>query len=239
MKRRAFAIFAALAAMAAACSPPTYVAYRSVSGDFTAAVPWGWNVIADADHDSFGQVTFIGPYDKDFFMGAPSLSVRWYKNYRAHAMRYGAVEMYANADDFIRQMITQVYAGKGALIFGKSAGPVETRPAIDRSQIPEITLAESGLPAKYFAVLSPTPASNGTTIGTVLDEKGRRSNQRYHEYAVVPINDGFYVLCYPATLRGHDKGIEAFLHLIGSFHPYTAGPGGVKIKIPGPQAAKS
>ncbi len=77
-----------------------------------------------------------------------------------------------------------------------------------------------------------------------MDREGNRVNQRYHEYAVVPIlvdgrEAGFYVLCYPATLGGHDKGMEIFRHLIGSFHPLTAGPGGVKIKNPGHRSSKS
>ena len=236
MKRRALAVFAALAALAAGCNPPPYVTYRSVSKDFSVAVPWGWSVVADADHDIFSQVTFIGPFDMDFYLGAPSLSVRWYKDYSPHAMRNGELEMYADADDFIRQSLQRVY-GKNAFVYGASLGPPESRPTIDPSRIPEITLNESGLPAKYFAVLSPTPASTGVTIGTVKDENGVLSNQRYHEYAVVTVGDGFYVLCYPATLRGHEKGLEAFRRLIGSFHPYTAGPGGAKIKIPGPRQA--
>lgn len=243
MRTRAIAIFAAAAAFAAACSPPPYASYRSVSRDFTVEAPWGWNVIADADHDSFSQVDFIGPFDKDFYLGAPTLSVRWYKPYVPHALRYGQVEMYSSSDDFIRQMLDQVY-GKDALVYGPSSAPLDARTPIDRKAIPRITLKESGLEAKYFAVLSPTPASTGVTIGTVVNDKGRRLNQRYHEYAVVPIDvngreAGFYVLCYPATVGGHDKGMKFFLELIGSFHPYTAGPGGPKITIPGPQRKRS
>jgi hypothetical protein len=236
MKMRALAFFAALAAFAAACGAPKSVVYRSVSGDFTAAVPWGWNVLADADHDVFSQVVFIGPFDLDFYLGAPSLSIRWYKDDRPHRMRHGELEMYAGADDFIRQTLAQVY-GKDAVLYGLGEGGLADRSPIDPGRIPEITLADSGLPAKYFAVLSPTPAPRGVTMGTIADASGRRLNQRYHEYAVVPVGDGFYVLCYPATVGGHDKGMEAFKRMIGSFHPYTAGPGGPKIRLPGPAAA--
>jgi hypothetical protein len=239
---RELCIFAAVAAFAAACNPPSFVAYRSVSDDFTVSAPWGWNVIADADHDSFSEVTFIGPFDKDFYLGAPSLSVRWYKPFSPHALRDGRMELYANSDDFIKQTLNDVY-GKDALVYGPSSRPLEDRTAIDRKAIPEITLKESGLPAKYFAVLSPTPATTGVTIGTVVDRDGRRFNQRYHEYAVVPIvvkgrEAGFYVLSYPATVGGHDKGMKYFREMLGSFHPYTAGPGGPKITIPGPQPSK-
>jgi hypothetical protein len=246
MKMRAFAIFAAFAALASGCSlftPPKYVTYKSVSGDFTVAAPWGWNVIADADHDAFSQVTFIGPFDVDFYLGAPTMSVRWFKPYRPHRLRDLRLEMYANSDDFIKQTLGDVY-GKSAIVYGPSSAALDDRAAIDRKDIPRITLKESGLPAKYFAVFSPTPAPTGITVGTVQTLDGQRLNQRYHEYAVVPIvvdgrEAGFYVLCYPATLGGHDKGMANFLRLIGSFHPFLAGPGGEKIKIPGPQAAKS
>jgi len=239
---RALAFFAAAAAFAASCSPPSYVSYQSVSGDFTVSAPWGWDVIADAQADGFAQVNFIGPFDKDFYLGAPSLSVRWYKPYRPHRLRNGSLEMYTSSDDFIKQTLDDVY-GKDAIVYGPSSLPLDQRPAADRKEIPTITLKGSGLDAKYFGVLSPTPAMSGVTIGTVVDLDGHRINQRYHEYAVVPIDvdgreAGFYVLTYPATLGGHDKGMEQFRHLIGSFHPYTAGPGGPKITIRGPRPAK-
>lgn len=243
MRMRAFAFIAAAAAFAAACSPPSYVSYRSVSNDFTVSVPWGWNVIADAQADAFSQVIFIGPFDKDFYLGAPTLSVRWFKPYRPHSLRDGRLEMYRNSDDFIKQTLDDVY-GRDALVYGPSATSLDRRVAIDRQAIPSIVLKGAGLNAKYFGVLSPTPAATGVTIGVVTDRDGHRINQRYHEYAVVPIlvdgrEVGFYVLTYPATLGGHDKGMEQFRHLLGSFHPYTAGPGGPKITIQGPQPTKS
>ncbi|HXT00586.1 MAG TPA: hypothetical protein VN915_07925 [Elusimicrobiota bacterium] len=239
MRLRALAFVAAAAALAAACNPPPYVSYRSVSGDFTVSAPWGWDVLADAQYDAFSQVTFIGPFDKDFYLGAPTLTVRWFKPFRPHAIRNGFTEMYTSSSDFIKQTLNDVY-GKDALVFGPSSRPLDQRVAIDRKDIPTITLNESGLDAKYFGVLSPTPATSGVTIGVVTDKDGRRINQRYHEYAVVPIlvdgrEAGFYVLTYPATVGGHDKGMDRFQHLIGSFHPYTAGPGGPKIVIPGPR----
>lgn len=241
MKMRALAFFAAAAAFTAACSPPPYVAYKSVSSDFTVSAPWGWDVLAEANYDGFAQVTFIGPFDKYFYLGAPSLSVRWYKPYRPHKLRDGRLEMYSSSDDFIKQTLNDVY-GKDSVVYGPSSAPLDVRPMADRRDIPKITLKESGLEAKYFAVLSTAPASAGVTLGTVVGYDGRRVNQRYHEYAVVPIvvdgrEAGFYVLTYPATLDGHGNDMEKFLHLIGSFHPYTAGPGGPKIAIPGPRKA--
>jgi hypothetical protein len=241
---RALAIFAALAALASSCSPPKYVAYKSVSNDFTVAAPWGWNVIADADFDAFSQVVFIGPFDVDFYLGVPSLSVRWYKPYRPHWMRDGRLEMYANSDDFIKQTLDGVY-GKDAIVYGVGVREDGGRVLVDKAHpIPTFLLKESGLPAKFFGVLSPTPTARGATIGTETNDEGRLVNVRYHEYAVVPIvvdgrEEGFYVLCYPATRAGHDKGLDRFRVLYNTFHPLTAGPGGPKIRIPGPQAEKS
>jgi hypothetical protein len=223
MRTRALGFFVLFAAFLAACSPPKYAHYKSVSGDFSAYVPWGWNVIAEADYDAFSEVKFIGPFDADFYLGAPSLSVRWYKRYRAHRLRDGRLEMYSDADDFVSQMLHQVY-GRDAVVM--SGGKILER----GKPIPEVVLHESGLTAKYFAVLSPAPAAVGT-VGAVQDVDGNWHNMRYHEYVVVPMEGGFYVLCYPATQLGHDKGMDRFNQLASTFHPYTAGPGGPKILI--------
>ena len=244
MKMRAFAVFAAATALASACTPPKYTSYKSVSNDFTVAVPWGWNVIADADYDGFSQVAFIGPYDADFYLGAPSLSVRWYKPYRPHRMRDGRVEMYASSADYIKQTLHDVY-GKDAIVYGLGYREDGGRVLVEKTRpIPTLPLKESGLPAQFFGVLSPTPAAPGNTLGTEKTGEGRLMNVRYHEYAVVPIvengrEEGFYVLCFPATKAGHDKGLKAWQALTNTFHPLTAGPGGAKIRVPGPQAAKS
>jgi hypothetical protein len=223
MRTRALGIFVVFAAFAAACSPPKYAHYKSVSGDFSVNVPWGWNVIAEADHDAYAEVKFLGPFDADFYLGAPSLSVRWYKRYRAHQLRGGRLEMYADGDDFINQMLRQVYGADSIVLSGG-------KPFDKKLPIPEVTLKESGLQAKYFGVLSPAPAAPGA-VGAVKDVDGNWHNMRYHEYAVIPMEGGFYVLSYPATQRGHDKAVDRFNVMASTFHPYTAGPGGEKITI--------
>ncbi len=238
MKLRVLRTIAVVAAVIAACSPPKFSHYRSVSGDWAAYVPSGWNVIADADHDGFSQAQFIGPFDADFYLGAPSFSVRWYKRYRPHLLRDNTLEMYADADDFINQMITQVY-GKDTIIYGQGRRDDNGRVLIQKSEIPTIRLKESRLEAKYFAVLSPTPAPAGNVNGIEKNKQdGRRYNVRYHEFAVVPMPSGFYVLCYPATRAGHDKGMQAFNTLVDSFLPYTDGPGGPKFKLPTVSASR-
>lgn len=231
----------AAVAVLAACKPPTYARYKSVSGDWAAYVPWGWSVVAEADGDAYAQAQFIGPFDSDFFLGAPSLSVRWYKRYRPHALRNDSLEMYADADDFINQMLGQIY-GKDADLYGVGRRPDQGRVVISRSEIPEVVLKESHLKAKYFAVLSPAaiPADSPNKWGIEKDPKtGGRFVVRYHEYAVISMPSGFYVLCYPATKLGHDKAMQAFNTLIETFHPYTDGPGGAKFLLPPMPAAAS
>lgn len=242
MTKRAWSFCAAAALALSACSAPKYARYRSVSGDFAVEAPWGWNVVADADHDAFAQVIFGGPFDADFFLGTPSLSVRWYKNYRPHPLQNGGVEMYSGVDDFIRQTLAQVY-GPDAVVYGDDfAKGGKIALLADRVPLPkgrssvDIALKATKLPAKYFAVVSRASARPGT-VGAVKDVDGAWHNVRYHEYAVVPMPGGFYVLCYPATMKGHDKGFDRFLGLIGSFHPYTDGPGGPKVVV-GPDGAK-
>ena len=226
MKMRVFFVFAALAA---ACSPPKFVAYRSVAGDFAASVPYGWNVITESEGGAFSQVSFIGPFDPDFYLGAPSLSVRWYKNYRPRRLRDGRLEMYAGGDDFARQTLHQVY-GDGSVLYGigsREDGGREILRAPER-----IVLRDSGLEATFFGVLSPAPAPAANRWGVDKGADGRPVNIRLHDYAVIPLEGGFYVLCYPATLRGYGKDAELFRTLLNTFHPYAAGPGGLRIRLP-------
>lgn len=231
MKRSVFAVLAAVAVFAAACSAPKYATYHSVSGDFQASVPWGWNVFTEADGDGFSQVDFVGPFDPDFFLGAPSLSVRWYKRYRPHRLRDGRLEMYADGDDFIRQMLHQVY-GDDSVLYGTGLREDGGREIVAKPET--IVLRESGLTATFFGVLSPAPAPEESKWGVGKDGQGRTVNVRLHDYAVIPMDGGFYVLCYPATQRGWGKGAELFRALVNTFHPLTAGPGGPRIRLPGP-----
>jgi hypothetical protein len=229
MKIRSVAsLFCAL--LFSACTPSKYASYKSVSGDYRVSVPRGWNIIADADYDAFSSAQFIGPFDPDFYLGVPSMSVRWYKSYARHRMRDGSLEMYADSQDFINQTLRQVYGSK-AVLYGTQRRDDGGRAIV--SQPEDIHLKESGLPAKFFGVLSPAPAPAGNRWGVDKDDQGRPVNIRLHDYAIVPVPGGFYVLCYPATLRGYDKGAELFRALVNTFHPLTAGPGGPKIRLPG------
>jgi hypothetical protein len=218
--RRLFVVV--LLAVAAACNAPKYARYESIHKDYTASVPWGWQVMTDSQDDVFAQTNFIGPFDPDFYLGAPSLSVRWFKRYRPHRLRDGRLEIYSGPDDFIDQMLKQVY-GPTYFLVGVDGKPVDA--------VSEITLKSSGLKAKYFTVLSATPAPENMRYG-VSEQKGTGKPfiLRKHAYAVVPLEGGFYVFCYPATEGGYDRFLDRFLGLIGSFSPRTAGPGGAKLK---------
>jgi hypothetical protein len=229
MKKLAFGIFVVSAVIAAACAAPKFISYRSVSGDFSAYVPWGWNVIAEADHDSFSEVKFLGQPDASFYLGTPSLSVRWYKRYRAHTLSDGRLEMYADADDFIKQMLQQVYGPNSVLVVGGRT--YEKREELQAGQsIPETVIPATGLTEKYFGVLSPAPAQP-SAVGAGRDVDGNWHNYRFHEYALIPMQGGFYVITYPATIAGHDKYLDRFNKLAISFHPYTDGPGGEKVML--------
>ncbi|MEK7381714.1 MAG: hypothetical protein AAB262_00325 [Elusimicrobiota bacterium] len=228
MKMRLLAV---LAVVSTACSAPRDVSYKSVFGDFTASAPWGWSVMTDRDADAFSQVNFIGPFDGDFYLGAPSLSVRWYKRYRPHALRDGRLEMYADADDFFNQTLKQVYGESDSIVYGgkrADGGREMIRRPVD------IVLRGSGLPAKFFTILSPASAPASNQWGLEQDKEGKSINMRMHAYALVPMEGGFYVICYPATRRGYDKHEERFRALLGSFRPLTAGPGGPKVRLAAP-----
>ena len=225
-----------LLAIAAGCNPPKYAVYESIGKDFTASVPWGWQVMTDQQDSDFAQATFIGPFDPDFYLGAPSLSVRWYRRYRPHRLADGRLELYTGADDFIRQTLRQVYGPEYVLL------TLDGKLAYDNARqteiIPEVTLKQSGLKAKAFTVESATPAPDANKWGISAQAgTGKPFVLRKHAYVVVPIEDGFYVLTYPATERGYENFLDKFAGLMGSFMPRTAGPGGAKIRVPGPRAS--
>ncbi|MBI4060956.1 MAG: hypothetical protein HY403_05940 [Elusimicrobia bacterium] len=222
-----------LLALAAGCRPPKYAVYESVDKDYSASVPWGWRVMTDRQDDDFTQAAFIGPFDPDFYLGAPSLSVRWFRRYRPHRLADGRLEMYGGPEDFIKQTLAQVYGPEYVLLTldGKASYDNERRVEV----IPEITLKKSGLKAKAFAVESATPAPEANKWGISSQSgTGKPFVLRKHAYVVVPVEDGFYVLTYPATERGYESFLDEFAGLMGSFLPRAAGPGGPPLRVPGP-----
>jgi hypothetical protein len=223
-----------LLALAAGCNPPKYASYESINKDFTASVPWGWQVMTDQQDNDFAQSTFIGPFDPDFYLGAPSISVRWYRKNRPHRLTDGRLEMYGGPDDFIKQMLSQVYGPEYFVL--TLDGKVSYDNAKHTAIIREITLKSSGLKAQAFAVESAVAVPDANKWGISADSKtGKAFVLRKHGYVVLPMEGGFYVLTYPATERGYENHLDKFAGLMGSFMPLTAGPGGPKVRVPGPQ----
>ena len=199
----------------AACSPPKYVPYKSIHGDWTTFVPWGWNVMTDEEKGTFTSTNFIGPFEPEFFLGAPSFSVRWHAYKRAHRLPDGLVEYYETADDYIRQMLRGVYGPQYHLVD-------EGNPA---REAPISAVKVAGRSAKHFAVLSAVPVPPKTQWGTSIDpDTNRIVNVRLHEYLVVPMEKGFYVLVYPATLKGFKLYQQQFNALVHGFTTLQDGP---------------
>lgn len=221
MKNRILGLMAAACVLVAGCNPPKYVSYRAVHGDYTVSVPWGWQIVTDQEGDgkAFAHANFIGSFHPSFYLGVPSMSVRWYRHYWPHKMRDGRLEMYADADDFTKQTLEQVYGPDYEL----------TTPVKD------INLRQSGLQAKLFVVLSRVKVPASTRNGVEEDEEtGDVYNVRQHAYVLVPMGEGFYVLTYPATRGGYGKFDENFNQLASTFLPITRGPGGRRVRLPGP-----
>lgn len=238
MKTRLPAAAVLCALFFAGCGGPKYNRhYVSVFKDFTVWAPWGWDVGADAQGKAFTEVRFVGPFDGDFFQGAPSLSVRWYRPHYAHQLRDGSMELYSSADDFIAQTLRGVYGfrpGKDdglVKLFGLEYPNDGGRQVLSAlSEIPTIPLHDSGLEAKYFVVRSPAPAPPNYRWGVDVNPKnGKPYNVRMHAYAVVSMPNGFYVLCYPATERGFRHYEDRFRAMLNTFKPLTSGPAGAKL----------
>ncbi|HAM35419.1 MAG TPA: hypothetical protein DEB40_10415 [Elusimicrobia bacterium] len=195
--------------LSAGCKAPKYAHYTSARGDFRCNVPWAWNVMFDFEGNHFNNTTFIGPFEPDFFLGAPSFSVRWYRRYATHRLRDNSLEMYSSADDFIKQTWAAVY------------GP-------DRIMLrPPHEILVAGRRAKHFVVLSAGPASPRARWGTAVDkDTGKSINPRQHAFVVLPMPSGFYVFAYPATRQGFGRYEPQFNQLVNSFVPLTDGPGG-------------
>ncbi|MBI4679305.1 MAG: hypothetical protein HY748_17155 [Elusimicrobia bacterium] len=217
----------AVCGLAAGCLFPEYYKYTSPFGDFTCEVPYGWSVKTDREEDIFTNVTFIGGFDPDFYLGAPSLSIRWHSSSRIHQLPNGFMEVYSDADDFIRQMLRSVY------------GPMENKDYFletpkdrPREGIREIALRTAMLPAKFFVVTAQIEVPKKWTWGVSVNKEGKTTLIRKHAYALVPMEGGFYVIVYPATMDGYEKYEKQYRMLLGTFKPLRSGPGGPAFEVP-------
>lgn len=204
----------ACAVLAAGCEPPKYVEYHSELGDYTCAVPYGWNVYFDRQENAFTSYTFVGPFDPDFFLGLPSLSVRWHANFKVHRLRDGSAEIYASADDYVRRTLDEVYGSK-------------------RQMIQEVhRVAVSGWEGRHFIVesMAEVPDKFNYGVEEAASSAGPKTAvARRHAYVILPMDNGFYVLVYPATRGGFEKYEKQFNHLVNTFKVHTDGPGGSKV----------
>lgn len=231
MKSTAFRGILLLAALAlTSCKPPKYALYTSEQRDFQVNVPWAWNVMTEHDEENFSNSTFIGPFEPDFYLGAPSLSIRWHKRYHPHRMPGGQLEMYSDPVDYIAQVLEKVYGPRYALLWKDQEGTfhpcVEDGPCIR-------TVTVNGREARSFVVQSAAPAQPGARWGTSVDtETGQTINPRQHAYVIVPMANGFYVLVYPATREGYPKYYDDFDFFAKSFLPLKDGPGGQPVARP-------
>ncbi len=200
------------------CSNPKYAHYASIWGDWRADVPWGWRVVTEGDAGRFTNTDFIGPFDPNFLMGAPSLSVRWHGYNQAHRLPDGQLEIYESVDDYVKQVLRDVYQPHAKMID-------------DVKDLPADTLLD-GRSGKHFVVTSPVRVPGDLKWGTVLDaDSGKPYNVREHAYVLVPMKRGFYVLIYPATKDDNGKEgypvYEAlFNQLVHSFQALKDGPDG-------------
>ena len=194
------------------CRAPKYALYTSVHRDFQCRVPWAWSVLFDEEEKHFTNTAFIGPFEPDFYLGAPSFGVRWYSRYATHRLRDGRLEMYAGADDFIKQTLHSVYGPERVMV----------------QDVHEILVA--GRKAKHFVALCAGPAHPKARWGTAVDKAtGAFINPRKHAYAVLPMPSGFYVIVYPATQQGFDRYESQFNQLVNTFVPLKDGPGGAQL----------
>ncbi len=168
----------------------------------------------DSEGTHFTNLTFIGPFESEFYLGAPSFSVRWYTRYATHRLRDGMLEMYGSPEDFTNQTLDAVYGKERRM----------DRPVQD--------LAVEGRRFKYFVVVSAGPVQPGARWGTAVDGAGKVINPRKHAYAILPTPSGFYVLTYPATRQAYAKYETQFAALVNSFVPLKDGPGGAPLSPP-------
>ncbi|MDE2237718.1 MAG: hypothetical protein KGK30_07505, partial [Elusimicrobia bacterium] len=206
-----------LAAVLGGCSTPKYASYHSIWGDWRADVPYHWNVMTDHEGTHFAVTNLIGPFEPSFYLGAPSFSVGYHQYNTAHRLPDGMVEDYSSVDDYIAQMLRDVYGPNYELV-SSLKGHHHDPQGIDEIYV-------SGRKAKHFTVLSPTPVPAATKWGTSVNPStGQLGVVRLHEYAVLPLSKGFYVLVYPATREGFDLYKKQFNALLNSFKVLKEGP---------------
>lgn len=213
MKRMLAVGVVVAAAFTAACKPPKYIDYSSEAGDFSASVPWGWSVYLDRQADDYYNYTFVGPFEPEFHHGVPTLQVRWYGKNRVRTLPDGQLETYASAKEYIERTLRDVYGPEREL------------------EVAPHPLTVAGWQATHFVVVGPMDVSSKARFGVYTDPKSKRTLvARRHAYVVLPMDNGFYVMIYPATWEGFKKYEDRFNSLVRSFRVLKDGPGGPLLK---------
>lgn len=216
-------------APAGGCKPPKYVRYSSPFGDYAVDVPWGWSVFMDSSGWDYTNVTFTGPLEPEFYKGLPSLSIRWYATRVPHRLPDGNYESYQSAEDYTRQMLRDVYGPDAVTHAGADK---EARAELNKNAIlpPFKRVKMSNWGGTFYVVWRSMPAPEGEVMGvTASAQDGRKAVIQRHAYAVLPMDNGFYVLTYPATRDGYEKWVAAFNQMVNSFRVVKDGPNGPAI----------
>lgn len=193
-------LFLLAAAFLTGCLPAKYANFTSPRGDYSCTPPFGWGYDLDFKEEGYTSAVFTGPFDPDFFLGQPSLIVRWHALNRVHALPDGRLELYGSAEDFIKNTLRDVYGPDYKLL----------------QPVHRVKMA--GREASHFVVLSPVEAPAGARWG-ISEEIGTgvRVNLRRHAYVVLPVEGGFYAVVYPATQQGFPAYEKAFNQLVNGF----------------------
>jgi len=202
-----------MAAALFGCTPPKYIDFHPKTGDVLFQVPWGWTGYLDSTGPGYYNYTFVGPFDHQFYHGVPTLSVRWYGNNKPRSLPDGSFEFYASADDYVSQMLKDVYGPERFL----------------DQDVHKISVADRQ--ALHFVVSAPVDVPKDTPFGAVRDNSGEQTVVlRKHAYVVLPMDNGFYTLIYPATREGYATYEPRFNHLVNTFRVLKDGPEGRSIR---------
>lgn len=193
------------------CRSPKYFLYTSEAGDFSVDVPYAWRVFYEEQGSNYVNTTFVGPFDPDFFRGAPSFSIRWHSMGAPFAQGFGMERGYSSAEDYAERTLKELYADD----------------ALMEQNLHRIGV--SGKQALHFVVSAPMFVPGDTRYGASRDEQGNTAVLRQHAYVVVPAESGFYVLIYPGTRMGFNRYEARFTKLVNSFRMLRDGPAGAKL----------
>jgi len=195
------------------CTPPRYIDFRSKAGDILCQVPWGWTGYLDTAGPGYYNYTFVGPFDPEFYRGVPTFSISWYGRNKARPLPDGGSEAFSSADDYVSQMLEDVYGPERFL----------------DQELHKISVA--GWQALHFVVSAPVDVPKSTPFGAVRDNSGEQTVVlRKHAYVVLPMGSGFYALIYPATRAGYAAYEPRFNHMVNTFRVLKDGPEGQPIR---------